>query len=528
MSGDQKEYIDNLSKYLRDKGMLVYTSDEIIDDIKDYAELVFKKNIFLPVKYLDKLDIDQKLAILNASYYSDIKDVVKAKHQYPPACAIMAGSGGYYTSSWSIYNSIKACYPNIPNIDDYVIVAISPAIISKEEAVAVYFFTLAYTRIFKAKHGLSHKIEHSLLPTFCLKDLNEVDTLSKKAIYFEYNIRNVLDTLRRRYQLNADNVNLTNEITDKSTIYSIMDKNILRSLKDLDGQNAEYNKNMVILNPNMSFFAESINKTMPIQHLLALFDIDEKEFKTTMKKVSYLTNPIVSLGLGGLMSNFLYWTDRLRDYYELDYVFKQLIVFEPDELEFSNLFRIPLDWKNYKIPTNIEHKQMSLFIDCFDDYANQRKEHLFGKINLLKSVRNLSPKIRQYPQRFRNIDLKHSIIIGAPDLDTRKRIFSKYADNNRDQDISFICATHSDNNVSISSFPDFDRELVVETYGSVDLNKFMLNMFKMTTEILKILANGDYKDKFAHNLLDYSVDNEDFKANSQKHKCLKNIVYAYN
>lgn len=328
---------------------------------------------------------------------------------------------------------------------------------------------------------------------------------------------NILRQLERRYSFYS-NLEFTNDINDKTKIITIMDKNILRTISYENYKN-KYSKDCVLINPNMSYFAKSIKQEIPINHLLALFDVTEKEILNILKKVKSLSNPIVSIGLGGLMSNFFYWCYKLKEYFDLNYLFKQIVVFEYDNLEFSNLFRIPLNWKDRTINRYFKDN----LIRQFDSEYRNNNNIEFKKIELQEELLNLSPKVRLKSYQFNHINLKNSILIGGPDLDTRLKIYDNYSKS----DIYFLCATHKNNTIKIDSFPKFDRELVVETYGTLDLNRFLLSMFKTTIELLKILGNKEFKqDTFEH--LKWQWKDNNFIENSKKHKCLNNIAYAIN
>lgn len=516
--------IDEIVNKLTEKGYLVYKGetdeDKINDD--DFRHFILEKHsIYIHSKLMNIMHYEAKLALLIASQYLTLSDIAHLSYQTAFSVLKDRNKDIYYPDIMeSIHHQLNRVY--MYNNRQYG----DKAILKLIETTKDFYFKVFFLDF---KEGYLKKIgPFSLLanvtkiPTFCIKRNITMNAQNSNPINYEFNIDNVMRTLSRRYKFTSNNdIIYTNEITDKTRIYSIMDKNIVRGLRHYNNQTAFYNKNTAIINPNLSYFVEQYNNVIPLQHLFALFDIDEKELKNNLKKVWYLTNPIVCLGLGGLMSNFLYWCDKFREYFELDYVFKQLLVFEPDSLEFSNLFRITLNWRDLKVYSELTDNQLRQFMED-RDFVYAKQNH--SKLMLLKSVRNLSPKIRQYRYRFTHINLKNCILIGGPDLDTRKIIFDDYANSDK----YFICTTHSNNTVSIDAFPNFDRELTVETYGSIDLNKFLLNMFKMTVEIIRILANKEFVNKVQHKYLDYSVDNEDFITNSQKHKCLKNIAYAIN
>lgn len=511
----KEDFFKEIEEKLTAQGHLFFHGDK-----DKFARWIFREHsIYISLKHIDKLDNDMKMLLLLASRYSDLMEIADTSTE--TSCYV---SGNYPEDIRTIERTIARAFmydcDSLKHFKQLIVYACEDKHI--ENRINFMFMRLKFIDRFIKNNGQFHIGSNARnIPLFMVKENEKLESCNSSPINYIYNINNIFRTLSRRYKFTSNSLRYTNEITDKTRIYSIMDKNIVRAIKHLNDTNALYNRNTVIINPNLSYFAEQYNKQIPIEHLFALFDVDTKELKSNLKKVWYLTNPVVCLGLGGLMSNFLYWCERFRDYFELDYVFKQLLIFEPDSLEFSNLFRIPLNWKDMKIRDDISDKQLRQFMN--DSNFPFSKPANF-KLMLTNSIRNLSPKIRTYNQRFQYINLKNCILIGGPDLETRKKIFENYADSDK----YFICTTHSNNTFSIDAFPDFDRELTVETYGSIDLNKFLLNMFKMSVEVIKILANKEFVGKVKHKFLDYSVDNEDFIANSQKHKCLKNIAYSIN
>lgn len=510
----REDFLKEIEEKLTSQGHLFFYGE-----LDEFNKWLFEHSIYISLKHINNIDNDMKLLLLLASQHVNLDNIAETDTKIN--CYV---SGNYQEDVKIIENTIKRefTYYN-RSLDNYKQVLVYA---KKDkycnDRINFMFMFLKFKDDFLKKNGPFNVSSNAkIIPLFMLKKREKLQDYDRVSITYSHNVNNLFRTLSRRYKFTSNSLRYTNEITDKTKIYSIMDKNIIRAIKHLNNTNALYNRNTVIINPNLSYFAEQYNKQIPIEHLFALFDVDTKELKSNLKKVWYLTNPVVCLGLGGLMSNFLYWCERFRDYFELDYVFKQLLIFEPDSLEFSNLFRIPLNWKDVKIHDDISDRQLRQFINHEHLVFSKSSNY---KLMLVNNIRNLSPKIRTYIQRFQYINLKNCILIGGPDLETRKKIFENYVDSDK----YFICTTHSNNTFSIDAFPDFDRELTVETYGSIDLNKFLLNMFKMSVEVIKILANKEFVGKVKHKFLDYSVDDEDFIANSQKHKCLKNIAYSIN
>lgn len=532
--------LEELTNILNEKGFFATVNQtKLFMNFYDFSDTALNRgdvtlngySLYLPTELIERVkDRDKLLQYLLATRYRLIGECCKFNPQFNFIFNIITDDINMKTNVRLIETKIEQYfgYRYEDNFKGNLFLDIQTL---DEYSLKVRALTLSLKDEFLVKHNFYNNFNHYIPACMVLKQENFNVPENYTSINYADNAKNILDTLRRRYKMTSDNVIYTNEITDKSKVYSIMDKNILRNINNYNfNNNVPYNDKLVILNPNLSYFSEGLVREIPIPHLLALFDIQEKEMLSICKKVSYLTNTIVALGIGGLMSNFLYWCYQFKEYFRLDYMFKQLIVFEPDELEFSNLFRIPLNWKDRKTRMCVTNEKLRALLASYRYGEISDEPDTFKKINLIDGIRSISPKLRSYDMRFQRINLKNCIFIGGPDLDTRDELYNYYiaGEANKYQNASFLCTTHSNNTFSIDAFPKFDRELVVETYGSIDLNKFLLNMFKMTIEILKILANKEFEGKVNHKFMDYSIDNEDFIANSKKHKCLKDIVYAIN
>lgn len=369
------------------------------------------------------------------------------------------------------------------------------------------------------------------IPSKCLITIDDLNNMPYKKISLKYSeiSSNINDVLGRKYKLPMDlnEVIYTND-NPEATKYIINDRNTLRLVSQSYNHyslDSTFTDNRVLLNPNLNYFTPFC-KEMPIEHLLALFDVTPKDMLAILKKVSYLTNPIVSLGLGGLMSNFFFWTDRLREYFNLPFIFKRVRIYDYDELDYSNLFRFPLNWIDYKLrnkSTAIE--ELSDFISTEDPHYFTSSNNSVSKVLLFKSVNRVADKCELYNNAFNFDILAHSILIGGPDLDTRLRIYTEYSNN---PNISFICPTHADETLDITFYPHFDNQLLIESYGKINLNRFLLTMFKMTIELLKILANKEFVGKYKHKHLEWKFNGEELIENSKKHKCLKDVCYIIN
>lgn len=315
----------------------------------------------------------------------------------------------------------------------------------------------------------------------------------------------------RRYNLHntLENTIISSNITPKSKIITTIDSSLfIYYLYRQKTYQLNSDSRFAIFNPNLIYlFPEFTDNTINLSHLIKLLGYTEKEILNYLKKISKKKLIINIIGLGGTMSNFIYWIKRLMILLNYkQYLFKSIQFFEDDKLELSNFLRIPLNW------FNLVRK---------DDADN-----LF-KLNLLKQDKFINSLAKNY--WFNNFKFKKiydtyteykNIFIGTPDLNTRNLISNSGC--------MFICPSHRNNTLSIWRNPKLDYELNIESYGSIKLPLFYLNMIKMTIEILKYLADGEYSN-IEQNLLNFDiVKNNKFKEISAKDKELKNITYIFN
>lgn len=86
---------------------------------------------------------------------------------------------------------------------------------------------------------------------------------------------------------------------------------------------------------------------------------------------------------------------------------------------------------------------------------------------------------------------------------------------------NFICTLHGDNTVNIFNNPYMgDTSLLIETYGSIDLVYFHLNMAMMTYKVLQLLAENKPLEDDEH-LFSFNSKEQDLSANLIKNKSKK-------
>jgi len=131
-----------------------------------------------------------------------------------------------------------------------------------------------------------------------------------------------------------------------------------------------------------------------------------------------------------------------------------------------------------------------LRIPFIPEYTSTTKEPLKA-ICIPRKFNSLGSTFRMYSRKMTIEDMavtmigpkKSSIIYGAPGIETRQ-----FLSNSQ---FTFFAATHRDGEYSIVENPDVDNDLMMETYGKINLSKFFLNHLSMTIDFLKYIGNTD-------------------------------------
>jgi hypothetical protein len=161
-------------------------------------------------------------------------------------------------------------------------------------------------------------------------------------------------------------------------------------------------------------------------------------------------------------------------------IFKKIVIFEKDDLDFSNVLRMGK-------PMIFDYSPD--FIKSYDPEVNTIK--LLKKINMVNIEKELSVerKLVLFSDWLKNqsadyIDQNGYFFVGAPTLETRQMLANK----------KFFFMGHSDYEVDITYSPQSISTLAVETYGSVDIPVLLINLQIATAAFIKILANGEDHD----------------------------------
>jgi len=153
----------------------------------------------------------------------------------------------------------------------------------------------------------------------------------------------------------------------------------------------------------------------------------------TKRSKQHYPGEITVIGLGGVGFNLLYNLYRLRKF-SLTKWNPKIKVYEDDCLEWHNIPRLPIQYPVF----DSEH--------CKIEYAKYLKEYL---------------NIRFYKKRWSLKDYDGSIVIGAPDLRTRREI----VENN----IPHLFILHQNDEFYIKRYKTYHALPITETYGTIDV-----------------------------------------------------------
>jgi hypothetical protein len=199
-----------------------------------------------------------------------------------------------------------------------------------------------------------------------------------------------------------------------------------------------------------------------------------KNLKEAMSAVKKKELTFVSVGYGGLSINVLHFLSLLAYRVGVENVFKTLHIYENDNVSYTNIMRIYKDLTHFKC--NVGERM--------------NKTLLFDEENLAENI-----LLHQYylkEEHVGSVD-ENTIFFGAPDFATRKMLEDKH----------FLFGGHQGDNVVFVYRPKVDEELTTETYGTINLSSFYLNMMKAAENLMYVLAGdldlGDDSVIFSHN-----------------------------
>ena len=274
-------------------------------------------------------------------------------------------------------------------------------------------------------------------------------------------------------------------------------------------------------------------RELPLDDMLAMIGYTKERITELLTNVRAKKLNIAFAGYGGVGTNTVYWLTELCNIANIQGLFNKIIISDFDRLSLDNVFRMPNPFKTFSA---LKHKDM-----IFNDLSNRYTRTAHCENSLYKtqtiptdSFKALSTKAPYYETRHLDghtfnenyIDhLYNWIVYGAPDIESRK-LFSKainrdlpehpnYYDNCLADHIkAFISATHGDDNCGLVINPSYlenESNLMMESYGIIQLNVFFFNQLKLAISFLEVLEKysldelNEFRDK--EFLKDYSIVN---------------------
>ena len=205
-------------------------------------------------------------------------------------------------------------------------------------------------------------------------------------------------------------------------------------------------------------------RQLHISELITMLGYTKTDISKLLQGVKNKELELILVGLGGTGSNFLYWAYEMAEWTGKTQIFKKMFMFDEDDFDVPNMLRIP-------------------FIPQFNT-----SEHALKTNCVPKKYDMLSSRTRRYSD-FLTEDMMENnmfttnpaktIIYGAPDIHTREFLSAS--------PYTFVAGTHRDSTVSMVENPAVDNDLMMETYGKINLSTFFLNHLTLTIEFLSYL-----------------------------------------
>ncbi len=285
---------------------------------------------------------------------------------------------------------------------------------------------------------------------------------------------------------------LANEVRMRFSPTSILpydDNKIIHKLltEDITVQDA---KDAVLMNPNIvkmsrklllnqDFSDQTIDPSFNDKLTLDIMqELDVVPTKEDFQKIRDKDINLCLVGYGGAMVNMLHnmytWAMEVSEVR----VFKNIVIFEKDTVDFSNLIRFgkpvsfdyTAEFASFSSNESSNAKTLKKISMVTNEKELSKKRKIISFVEWLKDNHAESLKAKDY------------VLIGAPDLETRQML--------NETDSTFYFMGHSNYEVDITYQPEITSSLVVENYGSIDIPVLLINLQVATGAFIKQLANG--------------------------------------
>lgn len=237
---------------------------------------------------------------------------------------------------------------------------------------------------------------------------------------------------------------------------------------------------------------------VPSEQLCRILGYSLKDLKNLVTKVKRKSYTVTFIGYGGTVVNTIHWLTEIMKITQSVNLFKQIEIFEPDNIEISNLLRFP---KNPYIENNaatFNYGSSKLRLLSNDELSLLSRSKPYIRSNKIdgNSIYGSRNAITDYRGEINN----NHIFYGAPNLETRASFEGKG---------HFISATHNGNDAHLWLNPTQDCDLQVESYGLIQLTPFFMNQLRLAIGFLETLSSDDFDPKGPEQLLlEYSFDGE--------------------
>ncbi|MHA2023923.1 MAG: hypothetical protein ACTSWQ_09715 [Candidatus Thorarchaeota archaeon] len=209
-------------------------------------------------------------------------------------------------------------------------------------------------------------------------------------------------------------------------------------------------------------------KKLHISELVAMLGYTKTDISKILQAVKNKELNCVLVGLGGTGSNFLHWLYEMSEWTGKSQIFRTIKSFDDDIFDVPNMLRIPFSPQLRDVmmdPFKVNCIPEKIWTTTHTRSLNQRKMESTDLI----------------PARIGN--KRETFVYGAPDIATRTWLSAG--------EYTFFAATHRDGEYSIVENPTVDNDLMMETYGKINLSKFFLNHLSMTIDFLNYLKTAD-------------------------------------
>lgn len=272
-------------------------------------------------------------------------------------------------------------------------------------------------------------------------------------------------------------------------------------------------------------------RELPLDDMLAMIGYTKQRITELLTNVRAKKFNIAFAGYGGVGTNTIYWLTELCNMTNIQGLFNKIIITDFDKLSLDNIFRMP---NPFKTLLALKHENM-IFNSAVNKYT--RTEHRFNSLyktqtipeNSLKALSAKAPYIGTdalsgYTFNEHHINhLYNWIVYGAPDIESRRILseaihgpssdYSNSYDSRLAEHIkAFISATHGDDICELTINPSYlenESNLMIESYGIIQLNVFFFNQLRLAISFLEALEKyslyelEEFRDEVF--LKDYSI-----------------------